>query len=134
MSDNKKGDPPILICMPYSMRHSAKGAQITKALCCICQGEVFYNTATGLPRDVHNLSPICGACAVDLIDADEAQGEKHQFALTHPQEVGKGLVNKEVIAMIKRMGIDNVSKMALEHIRRHKAQYDASPSRRFDVN
>jgi len=129
-----KKETPILICMPWSLRHNAKGAQITKALCVVCQGEVFYNTATGLPRDVHALSPICGACAVDLIDADEAQEEKHQFALTEPQSAGMGVVNKEVIGMIKRMGIDNAGRIALDHIRSHKAQYDASPSRRFGVN
>src|SRR5258708_18221437 len=109
MSTDDEKQPPILICMPWAMRHEARTAMITKGVCFVCRGEVFYNTATGLPRDVHSLLPICGACAVDLIDADEAKGEKHHFALTEPQAAGKGGINPVQRAMVRAIGMDRMS-------------------------
>lgn len=135
MDDDKdKKQPPILICMPWSQRHMARHSAITKALCMVCRGEVFYNTATGLPPDVTHINPICGACAIDLIDADEAAGEKHQFALTEPQAAGRGGINAEVLQRVKEMGMERMSKWALDAIRADRARYDARPSARHGVN
>lgn len=121
MSDGVK-QTPILICMPYSMVHVASG-NVVKALCAICHGEVFYNAATGLPTGAHTVMPVCGSCAVDLIDAD---GEKHEFGLTEPQAEGRGGVNPLVRELVRAMGMDKMSRMALDTIRANKARYDAS--------
>jgi hypothetical protein len=131
MSDGEgavKDRMPIIICMPWSLRHVAVRDNIVKDRCSLCQGEVFYNAITGLPKGVKQVMPVCGACAVDMIDADTAKGETHQFALTEAQEAGRGALNAQVREIVKTIGMDALSKQALDYIRANRAKYDASPS------
>jgi hypothetical protein len=127
MSEPNK-EQPIIICMPWSQRHVAVTDKIIKALCSLCQGEVFYNAITGLPKGVNQVMPVCGACAVDMIDADAAKGETHEFGLTEAQAAGRGALNAQVREIVKTIGMDALSKKALDYIRANREKYDASPS------
>lgn len=114
-----KRETALLICMPWSKAHADfPGRRHQKAQCFICQGFVAINPDNFTKGGVtHEYSPICGACAVDLIDADP---EEHKFQLTDNQKADP---RTKFIDALKGW-----PQAMVEHVRRFKADYDARPS------
>jgi hypothetical protein len=105
-----KREQGLLICMPIG--RCPDGVHLERE-CFVCHGKVGVNPGTfkskGVPSD---LVPVCGACAIDLIDSD---GENHEFRLTETQqEIGK---------VIKALKGENWPKAAIEYVRQHRALY-----------
>jgi hypothetical protein len=117
--DNKR-EQALLICMPWRACANVHREPHTKAECFVCHGEVAINAhnfgSGGVPS---GYQPICGACAVDMIDAD---AEGHTFGLTERQKADPR------IAAIEALAKDKWSTVALDHVRRNRAKYDARPS------
>jgi hypothetical protein len=128
MTDENKYDKgSMLICLPWDVRplHPGMPAHM-KMQCVICRGYVCVNPITfaskGVPK---NLQPVCGACALAIIDADGL--ENHSFQMTDVQKAGGGspLVKAAVAAALKHA---DWPAEAVKRLRAQRDYYDASKS------
>jgi hypothetical protein len=110
----------FLVCVPWKtiplLVRDRQGA--LKRECFVCHGNIAINPLTfekDVPKDC---LPVCGACALDLVDG----GETLNCQLTDSQQ------REPVLRAITAM--KDWSQMVMEHIREYKSEYDARPNER----
>ena len=117
--------PHLMICLPLG--NCPCGEKHIERECFVCHGRVGINPTTfggkGIPGD---LWAVCGSCALDILDNEGPK--EHLFTLTDYQKTDPGAAIARARQHIGEMSADGWGRKVMEHVRRHRKQYDARPS------
>lgn len=113
------------ICLPLEMvKQDFRGQHHLEYPCAVCKGSVGVNPQTFGGKLPPNIKPVCGACAVSLVEQDD----NPTFALTKEQE--KSVVQRAMFEIVS----SEQGKRMIAHIKAHRRDYDASLSGKGEVN